>query len=157
MGLAFSRIIIKSASHQREDRAKQIVGSFAKSQRASLRNVIRKALRYVKHITPKFVVILTTIFVLLKLGCFEYLKSFLMLTKDVFPISPAILTVATTYAVTPIAGYQLADSMLLKGFLTAKEVLIALFLGRIFFGMVSEYPRHSFPFYVSIYPRKTSS
>jgi hypothetical protein len=70
-----------------------------------------------------------------------------MLMKNTLPTSPAILTIAVTYAVTPIAGYQLAGSMFLRGFLTAKEVLVALFLGRMFFGIVSEYPRHSFPFY----------
>jgi len=80
-----------------------------------------------------------------------------MLVKNVLPISPAILTVAATYAATPIAGYQLAGSMLLKGLLTVKEVLIALFLGRTFFGVVSEYPRHSFPFYISIYPVKLAA
>ena len=100
---------------------------------------------------------LTIIFVLLKLGCFEYLKLFLMLIKDMLPISPTILTVAVTYAITPIAGYQLAGSMLLKELLTIKEVLVALFLGRIFFGIVFEYPRHSFPFYVSIYPVKLAA
>jgi hypothetical protein len=157
MGLALSRITIKSASHQQEGKATQIVNSFANRQGGSLRNGIKKALRYVRSVSPRFVVILTTIFVLLKLGCFEYLKSFLMLVKNILPMSPAILTVAATYAVTPIASYQLAGSMLLKGLLTVKEMLVALFLGRIFFGIVSEYPRHSFPFYVSIYPVKLAA
>jgi len=60
--------------------------------------------------------------------------------KNVLPISPAILTVATTYAATPIASYQLAGGMLLEGLLTVKEVLIALFLGRVFFGIVLSTP-----------------
>jgi len=45
--------------------------------------------------------------------------------------------------------------MLLKRLLTAKEVLATLlFLSRIFFRILSEYSRHSFPLYASIYPVK---
>jgi hypothetical protein len=154
MGLALSRTIIKNALHERESRVMHVTNGFTNKHRTSLRNCIRKALRYIKSISPRFIVVLTIVFVLLKLGYFEYLKSFLLSVKNVLPISPAILTVAATYAITPIAGYQLVGSMLSKGLLAVKEVLIALFLGRIFFGIVSEYPRHSFPFYISIYPLK---
>jgi hypothetical protein len=157
MGLTPSRVAIKITSHQQEGKAIQTVNSLTERQRNSLRNGIRKALRYVRSVSLRFIAVLTIIFVLLKLGYFEYLKLFLMLIKDMLPISPTILTVAATYAITPIAGYQLAGSMLLKELLTIKEVLVALFLGRIFFGIVFEYPRHSFPFYVSIYPVKLAA
>jgi len=51
MGLALSRITIKSASHQQEGKATQTINSFASRQRSSLRNGIRKALRYVRSLT----------------------------------------------------------------------------------------------------------
>jgi hypothetical protein len=153
MGIVFSRITIRGTSQHDETEVIQAINNFTK-QRSSLRTIIRKTLKWIGYVSPRFVVILTIIFVLLKLGYFGYLVSFLMLARSLLPISPAILTVAATYAISPIAGYQLAGAMLLKGLLTAKEVLVALFIGRIFFGIVSEYSRHSFPFYASIYPVK---
>jgi hypothetical protein len=51
----------------------------------------------------------------------------------------------------------MSGELVKSGSIGAKEILLALVLGRFTFLITQDYPRGAFPLYASIYPRKTAA
>ncbi|MDK6028915.1 hypothetical protein QPL79_06025 [Ignisphaera sp. 4213-co] len=154
LGVALSHVLIKNSEPSSYAQLKNVaigVMQYRSSVEIAKRG-LGKALRIAKYVGIRFLIVLTILYILTQLGIFNYIKSALKLLPLPILQNPEAVAIAITYAISPSAGFALAGNTLGKGAATAKEVLTALFLGKILFGIVSEYPRHSFPFYASIYP-----
>ncbi|MDI9610729.1 MAG: hypothetical protein QFX36_05315, partial [Archaeoglobales archaeon] len=57
----------------------------------------------------------------------------------------------------PMSAVLTAGEFLRNGLIDVKESLIALLIGRFLFIAIMDYPRHSLPFYASIFPVKLAS
>ena len=61
------------------------------------------------------------------------------------------ILIAISYTIYPTSSYFIAHELMSKYMMSLKDVLIGIYLGHILFTLVMEYPRHTFPFYASIY------
>ncbi len=154
LGVALSHVLIRNSESSSHVQLKDVAISAAqhRSYAEVARRGLRKALRIAKYVGVRLLIVLTILYILTQLGIFNYVKSALKLLPLLTLQNPEAAAIAITYAISPSAGFALAGDALGKGAATAKEVLIALFFGKVLFGIVSEYPRHSFPFYASLYP-----
>ncbi|RLF10135.1 MAG: hypothetical protein DRJ98_06815 [Thermoprotei archaeon] len=130
------------------------------SKRSSRRDVFIVALKEAAVLTKKVAV--RTLAVVLFLAVAGYVGLFLWLENG---LSSAIgfiglpahtITIAATYAVSPLAGIALAGAVLSQTEVSCRGALAGLLLGSALFRLSSEYPRHSFPFYASVYPVKVA-
>ncbi len=79
--------------------------------------------------------------------------------KDILPHIEAlnISVILSVQSVSPTIGVLTAGEILRQRLISIKEILVALFLGRLIFLIIFDYPRHSFPFYASMYPIKLAA
>jgi len=148
MGVVGGRIFLKGG----RDIA---LGNGARGRRAGgkvdLRKSLARAASMTKGVGIRYVMVVMVLSLLLYFGVFEHLKSLSAPLARAFLVSPASLPITITYAINPTAAILMAGESIKEGIVVWKEALIALLVGRIIFAMISEFPRHSFPFYVSMY------
>jgi len=126
----------------------------APSGRVDIRRSLSRAASMTKNVGLKYVIVVVILSVLVYFGIFDYLKNLSAPLAKTFLVSPAALPITVTYAVNSMAAILMAGESIKSGIVPWKDALVALFIGRIVFAVVSEFPRHSFPFYVSIYQPK---
>ena len=148
MGIVGGRIFL--AKNQRNI---TLEGEIA-SKKVDLRRSLLKAALMAKNIGIKYIIVIMILSTLIYLGFFDYLKNLSTPLARAFLVSPAALPITVTYAVNSMAAILMAGESIKSGIVTWKDALVALFMGRIIFAIISEFPRHSFPFYVSIYQPK---
>jgi len=124
---------------------------------ASYKAAAKKALRMCYRVGIRYVVVYTVVTALFFAGVFTYVENLGKAITAYTPLGVYPVTIAVLYSTSPIAAMALAGELASKGLATAKEALMRLILGRLFFAVISEYPRHSFPFYVSFYPVKLAA
>lgn len=124
------------------------------SGRVDIRRSLLRAASMAKNVGLKYVIVVVILSVLVYFGIFDYLKNLSAPLAKTFLVSPAALPITVTYAVNSMAAILMAGESIKSGIVPWKDALVALFIGRIVFAVVSEFPRHSFPFYVSIYQPK---
>jgi len=123
-------------------------------RRIDIRRSILKALSMTISIGIKYVIVIIILTLLIYFGIFEYLKNLSTPLGRALLLNPITTPVTVTYAVNPTSAILMAGELIRNGIATWKDILIALFIGKILFAIISEFPRHSFPFYISIYPPK---
>uniref|UniRef100_A0A7J3TIJ4 Nucleoside recognition protein n=1 Tax=Geoglobus ahangari TaxID=113653 RepID=A0A7J3TIJ4_9EURY len=120
------------------------------------KNVIRKSLKFAFEITRRIIVrytiITAVISALIFLGFFDFLSKEIDVYTRNFGFSSNFAALISIYTFSPISSVLVAGEMLKNGIISVKECLIALLIGRFLFITIMDYPRHSFPFYVSIFP-----
>jgi len=153
LGIIGGRIVIRRNS--RRDTSLEKDSTLAREGgRVDIRRSISKALSMAINIGVKYVIIIAILLLLTYLGIFDYLKSLSTPLAGTLLSNPTTIPVTITYAVNPTSAILIAGELLKNGVATWKDVLIALFIGKILFAIISEFPRHSFPFYISVYPPK---
>ncbi|MGC8932596.1 MAG: hypothetical protein ACP5LQ_04835 [Candidatus Methanodesulfokora sp.] len=120
-------------------------------RKIDIRRSLLRAASMTKNVGVKYVIVVIILSILVYFGIFDYLKSLSAPLARAFLVSPAALPITVTYAVNSMAAILMAGESIKAGIVAWKDALIALFIGRIIFAIISEFPRHSFPFYVSIY------
>jgi hypothetical protein len=124
------------------------------NEKIDARRSLLKAAFMAKSVGIRYVIVVMVLLLLTYLGVFDYLKNLSMpLAKALF-VSTEALPITITYALNPTAAILMAGELMREGVVAWKDALIALFVGRIIFAVISEFPRHSFPFYVSMYQSK---
>jgi len=106
------------------------------------------------NVGVKYAIIVVVLSLLTYFGLLNYLESLSTPLTRTLLSNPTTIPVTITYAVNPSAAILMAGELLKSGVVTWKDALVALLIGKILFAIISEFPRHSFPFYVSIYPPK---
>jgi len=124
------------------------------SKKVDIRRSLLRAASMTKSVGLKYVIVITVLSILAYFGIFDYLKNLSTPLARALLVSPAALPITATYAVNSMAAILMAGESVRSGIITWKDALVALFIGRMVFAVVSEFPRHSFPFYVSIYQPK---
>lgn len=123
------------------------------SQRPTIGQALINSLRDARKTVPK---ILTTmvpvtfvVFVLIGLGIFEYAAAHLGVVARFFPIPIESLPIVATRLVSPVGAYTVAGSLLAKGVLEGKDVVMALLVAT----LLSTVPnlRYLVPYYFGIF------
>ncbi|WP_446752626.1 hypothetical protein [Vulcanisaeta sp. JCM 16161] len=149
MGLIYGRI--KRISIE----ARGYTGSMNSGRITHLSHIcLIRSVKVTLRVLPRFMVIIAIVLTL------ELVKAFTLLTGYMVEVigplstllSPAAITVLVTAIASPSSAYFVGSSLLSKGLLSTKILLISLLLGSMVGGLTIGLTRHSLPFYLSIYP-----
>jgi len=122
---------------------------------ASYKAAAKKALHMCYRVGIRYVVVYAIVTALLFAGVFAYVENFGKVITTYIPLGVYSATIAVLYGTSPIAAMALAGELVSKGLATAKEALTGLILGRLFFAIISEYPKTLFPLLRQLLPRQT--
>lgn len=117
------------------------------------------ALKILKQVTPRLLIIVGIMTLLIVFNVFDVLNTYLSntlskLLHEFAYVRSEFITITTVSTVYPFTGFFVAGSMIENELVTIKESIVALFLGGMFFMIFFDLIRHSFPFYASVYPAK---
>lgn len=121
-------------------------------------NVIVSALNSAFEMTKK--VFLRYIFVMLFVNLLAFFGIFDLISREIdiytkfFGFSSNFAVIISIYIVSPLAAVLTAGEFLKNDLIGIKECLLSLLIGRFLFTALMDYPRHSLPFYASIFPIK---
>ncbi|MFH1739388.1 MAG: hypothetical protein ABIH23_10310, partial [bacterium] len=115
----------------------------------ALINSLRDARKTVPRILTTMVPVTFVVFVLIGLGIFEYAAAHLGVVARFFPIPIESLPIVATRLVSPVGAYTVAGSLLAKGVLEGKDVVMALLVAT----LLSTVPnlRYLVPYYFGIF------
>ncbi|MCX8172225.1 MAG: hypothetical protein N3D09_01240, partial [Archaeoglobaceae archaeon] len=94
---------------------------------------------------------------LLFAGFFDLISKTVDAYTKQFGFSSNFAVLISIHLFSPISSMLTAGEFLRNGLISVKECLIALLIGRFLFIALMDYPRHSLPFYASIFPVKLAS
>jgi len=115
----------------------------------ALINSLREARKTVPRILTTMVPVTFLVFVLIGLGIFEYAAAHLGVVARYFPIPIESIPIVATRLASPVGAYTVAGSLLAKGVLGGKAVVMALLVGT----LLSTVPnlRYLVPYYFGIF------
>jgi hypothetical protein len=115
----------------------------------ALMNSLRNARKTVPRILTTMVPVTFVVFVLIGLGIFEYAAAHLGVVAHYFPIPIESLPIVATRLASPVGAYTMAGSLLAKGVLEGKDVVMALLVAT----LLSTVPnlRYLVPYYFGIF------
>ena len=119
-----------------------------------LKRALRESLALTRRIATRSALVVALLALASYVGIFSWLEEGLENLVGLVGLPTCAAAIAATYAVSPTAGTALAGVLLAQAGVTPKEALLGLLLGAALFRAASEYPRHTFPFYASIYPTR---
>jgi len=124
-------------------------GSHRPATGQALINSLRDARKTVPRILTTMVPVTFVVFVLIGLGIFEYAAAHLGVVARFFPIPIESLPIVATRLASPLGAYSMAGSLLSKGVLEGKDVVMALLVAT----LLSTVPnlRYLVPYYFGIY------
>ena len=115
----------------------------------ALMNSLRNARKTVPRILTTMVPVTFVVFVLIGLGIFEYAAAHLGVVARYFPIPIESMPIVATRLASPVGAYTVAGSLLAKGVLGGKDLVMALLVGT----LLSTVPnlRYLVPYYFGIF------
>jgi len=123
------------------------------SVKAAIKTTVKLALRMgVRLFLVSWILIILTYF-----GFFDYLNELIKPSISNLGLRGEVAVIAGTRAFSPVAGLYVAGQLMEAQHLTVKEVLVGLVFGTLLFLLTSDYPRHTFPYYSSIYNVKLAA
>jgi len=123
----------------------------------NLKNSLNSAITMTKKVLIRYSIIVIAVSALFSLGFFDFLSKEVDVYAKKFGFSSSFATILSLHILSPTSSVLAAGEFLKKGLINAKECLIALLIGRFLFTALMDYPRHSFPFYASIFPLKLAT
>jgi hypothetical protein len=123
------------------------------SQRPTTRQALINSLRDARKTVPRILITMVSVtfvvFVLIGLGIFEYAAAHLGVVARYFPIPIESLPIVATRLASPVGAYTVAGSLLAKGVLEGKDVVMALLVAT----LLSTVPnlRYLVPYYFGIF------
>lgn len=152
VGIAYGRVKLECKSIN----IPQKIDSPVKKKTVA-KNSLKKAMGMTTYVIKRYILVLITMTALTFVGFFDWLKVVIQSYTSSIGFSPEFAFILSVQSVNPTIGILTAGEILRKSLISIKEVLIALLLGRLLFLIIFDYPRHSFPFYVSMYPAKLAA
>ncbi|MDH5807232.1 MAG: hypothetical protein QXW62_03270 [Candidatus Methanomethylicaceae archaeon] len=151
IGIAYGRLRIKK---------KEIYLDFTKNSRNKndvIKSSLKFALRMTKKVVFRYAIITVVISFLLPLGFFDIVSENIDVYTKQLGFSSNFAALISIHIFSPMSAILTAGEFLKNNLIGVKECLIALLIGRFLFISIMDYPRHSFPFYASIFPVKLAS
>jgi len=152
IGLIYGRIKVKRSSVE-PTFPENLGNDFSQN----LKNSLNSAIAMTKKVLIRYSIIVIAVSALFSLGFFDFLSKEVDVYAKQFGFSSSFATILSLHILSPTSSVLAAGEFLKKGLINAKECLIALLIGRFFFTALMDYPRHSFPFYASIFPLKLAT
>ncbi len=119
-----------------------------------IKNSLKIAINTTKKIISKYIIIILVVSFLIDMGFFNIISDKLDIFIRQFGFSSNSAILISIHTISPISSILTAGEFLKNELINIKECLIALLIGRLLFIMIMDYPRHSFPFYISFFPVK---
>lgn len=123
----------------------------------AVRRALMTATSTLIYVMKRYVIVLAVIATLLMIGFFDWLNVVIGRLTFSLGFSPQFALILSIHSVAPLTGIFTAGEILRAGLVSVRELLIALLLGRLIFSITSDYPRHAFPFYASLFPSKLAA
>jgi len=111
---------------------------------------VKASIPTIKRITLIILPILFVVCILIEVGVFDVLASYLSDVSSYLPIPPAGLGIIAVQFVDFVAACAVASPLLVAGEITGKEVIIALLTGNVLTSIVMAF-RSGMPYYVGIF------
>jgi hypothetical protein len=151
LGILYGRIRVKKPLAELKLPEKR------KEKGDALRESLKSAAEMTKKVLIRYTIITAIISVLIFFGFFELLsKEFDIYTKQL-GFSSNFAALISIHIFSPMSSVLTAGELLRNGLISVQECLVALLIGRFLFTAIMDYPRHSLPFYASIFPMKLAS
>ncbi len=146
-------------------REKEYICEFKRASHASdkakvIRDAVRKTLLIFRRLALRITTLSVIMMTLYLFKVFDLLAYYIhqVLSNALGKIlDPEFLTLIVVGTLNPTLGLFTAGTLLSAGYITLKQALIGLILSGILFSLFFEFTRHSFPFYVSIYPARLAA
>ena len=123
----------------------------------AVKAAIKTAMRFTLRIGVRLFLVSWILIILTYFGFFDYLNELIRPLISNLGLRGEVAAIAGTRAFSPVAGLYVAGQLMEAQHLTVKEVLVGLVFGTLLFLLTSDYPRHTFPYYSSIYNVKLAA
>ncbi len=131
--------------------------SVSRERKNSVKAAISTAAKFTLRIGIRLFLVSWILIILTYFGFFNYLNEVIKPLISNLGLRGEVAAIAGTRAFSPVAGLYVAGQLMEARHLTAKEVLVGLVFGTLLFLLTSDYPRHTFPYYSSIYNVKLAA
>ncbi|MCS7130467.1 MAG: hypothetical protein NZ872_03505 [Archaeoglobaceae archaeon] len=129
----------------------------SKNRNDVIKSSLSSAIEMTKKVVSRYIVITVLITLLLFAGFFDLISKTVDAYTKQFGFSSNFAVLISIHLFSPMSSVLTAGEFLRNGLISVKECLIALLIGRFLFIAIMDYPRHSLPFYASIFPVKLAS
>lgn len=129
----------------------------SKNRNDALKSSLNSALEMTKKVLVRYTIITVIISTLVFLGFFDLLSKEVDIYTRQFGFSSNFAALISIHIFSPMSSVLTAGELLRNGLISVKECLVALLIGRFLFTVIMDYPRHSLPFYASIFPMKLAT
>lgn len=153
MGIVYGKLKIKTRSEE----VKLDLARCTKNKGDVVKSSLKSALDVTKKVVCRYAIITTVITSLLFFGFFDFVSNNVDAYIKQVGLSSDFATLISINIFSPTSAMLTAGEFLRNELLSVKECLTALFVGRLLFLTIMDYPRHAFPFYASILPAKLAS
>lgn len=116
----------------------------------------RRTYKMLKRIVPTMFITLFLVSVAMELNLFDSFSTILEPFTNILELESEVVLISATEIVNTYSGLILASSLLDKGLITTKGVLIALLLGNVV-SLSTKFVKHSLPLHVSLFGPKLGS
>jgi hypothetical protein len=134
--------------------------SLETKSRPSLKEAFKQSLKSSQRILKRMVIIIIptmlVISVLIEVGVFDSLASYLSGVSAYLPIPASGLGIIAVMPGHSIAAYTVASNLLAVGEITARGIILSLLIGSVLTGITSMF-RYQIPIYVGIFGPKTGT
>ncbi|MEM1670702.1 MAG: hypothetical protein QXY92_01070 [Archaeoglobaceae archaeon] len=151
IGIAYGRLKVKRKEIELE------LDQNSKNRNDAIKASLKSAFDMTKKVVFRYVIITVAISVLLLLGFFDAVSENIDVYTKQLGFSSNFAALISIHIFSPMSAVLTAGEFLRNGLIGVKESLIALLIGRFLFIAIMDYPRHSLPFYTSIFPVKLAS
>jgi hypothetical protein len=127
-----------------------------KHKKQALNKSAKGTYKMLKRIVPTMFITLFLVSVAVELNFFESVSTILKPLTNILGLKSVVVLISATEVVNTYSGLILAGSLLDKGLITTKEVLIALLLGSVV-SFSARFVKHSLPLHVSLFGPKLGS
>ncbi len=126
-------------------------------ERGGFKRALNSAVKLTKDVAIRLALVTLALILMSYFHAYEALSSVLTPLTSKIGLSAAGASIVAIRAVSPSIGLFVAGDLLQRGVIGVKEGLISLLMGSLLFMITSDYPRHAFPFYASVYPVKLAA
>lgn len=149
IGIAYGRLRVKKADFE--------IDMPETRRRDAIKSSLNSAIEMTKKVVARYVVVVAIVSLLVYFGFFDLLSQNIDVYTKQFGFSSNFALLISIHILSPMSSVLTAGEFLRNGLISVKECLIALLIGRFLFVAIMDYPRHSLPFYASIFPLRLAS
>ncbi len=155
-GIFLARIWLKSTYFSSRPQLSDPVRNPAEDKKSALNKSAKSTYKLLKRIVPTMFITLFLVSAAMELNLFDSFSTILEPLTNILGLKSEVVLISATEIVNTYSGLILAGSLLDKGLITTKGVLIALLLGTVV-SFSTRFVKHSLPLHVSLFGPKLGS